>query len=63
MTIWEFEVFSWSVYKTNKGDLLIKLDFHSEERFGSLVPALLSIVAQSWRRSQALSGKSMSGIK
>lgn len=49
MTIWEFEVFSWSVYKTNKGDLLIKLDFHSEEKFGSLVPALLSIVAQSWR--------------
>lgn len=45
MTIWEFEVFSWSTYKTNKGDLLIKLDFHSEEKFGSLVPALISIVA------------------
>lgn len=38
MTIWEFEVFSWSAFKTNKGDLLIKLDFHSEKKvwqFGS----------------------------
>lgn len=55
MTIWEFKVFSWSGYKTNKGDLLIKLNFHSEENFGRLVNALISIVAQSWkRRSQAL---------
>lgn len=38
MTIWEFEVFSWSAFKTNKGDLLIKLDFHFK-KFGSLVPA------------------------
>lgn len=63
MTIWEFKVFSWSAYKTNRRDLLIKLYFYSEKKFGSLVPAFISIVAQSWRRSQALSGKSMSGIK
>lgn len=53
MTSWEFKGFSWSGNKTNKGDLLIKLDFHSQESFGSLAHALISIVAQSWeRRSQ-----------
>lgn len=64
MTIWEVKVFSWSGNKTNKGDLLIKLNFHSQEKSGSLVNALISIVAQSWeRRSQALSGKLMNGIR
>lgn len=64
MTIWELKVFSWSGNKTNKGDLLIKINFHSQEKFGSLANALISIVAQSWeRRSQALSGKLMNGIK
>lgn len=56
MTIWEFEVFSWSAYKTNRGDLLIKLDFHSEEKFGSLLPAFISIVAQS-RRTGAVGSR------
>lgn len=53
MTIWEFEVFSWSAFKTNKGDLLIKLDFHSGEKSLAVwfLP-LISIVAQSWKRSQ-----------
>ena len=63
MTVWEMEVFSWSAYKTKNGDLLIKLDFHSEEGLGTLGPAPISIVAQSRRRSQVLSGKSVSGIR
>lgn len=59
MTIWEFFflVFSWSGNKTNKEDLLIKLNFHSQEESGSRVDAPISFVAQSWgRRSQPLPG-------
>lgn len=44
MTIWEFGVFSWSAHKTNKGDLLIKLDFRSEENLAVWFLPLLALL-------------------